>query len=60
MILERLDLTSIEYYIYSLTNEDICQFVDYLNILSIVDDNFLTSAVSIGKLLDVSKSFSAT
>ena len=60
MILERLGLTSIEYYIYSLTNEDIFQFVDYLNILSIVDDNFLASAVSIGKLLGVSKSFSAT
>ena len=60
MILERLGLISVEDCIYSLTNEDICWFVDYLNISSIVDDNFLAYAASIGKLLGVSKSFSAT
>ena len=50
MILEISGLTSIEHCIYSLTNEDI----------SIVDDNFVASSASIGKILGVTESISAS
>ena len=50
MVLERSGLTSIEHRIYSLTNEDIL----------IVDDNFVASTASIGKILGVAESISAS